>query len=89
MANAPRGITMRMESWLVSFADEMDKIAVSTQHSPFLQLRRGRRPLRVSTLLRKDEADPISVDRERRTEPNTEIEAGAGMQDAPSEFVGG
>lgn len=47
---------MDMDRIFTAFFDEMEKIAVSAHLSSFKQSRKGRRPIRVHTLLKKETA---------------------------------
>lgn len=80
---------MSMDHLVPSLLDELEKIGVSYGHSPFPQLRKGKRPLRVDTLLSKDAPKPdykdlISEDRIKPAEEGIEYEHGIGMEDGPS-----
>ncbi|CAB4130950.1 hypothetical protein UFOVP276_142 [uncultured Caudovirales phage] len=67
---------------LISLA-EFEKIAVTTALSSFPQFRRGRRPIRVHTMLaaenQRDRGDPKAVELDKPEERGTEYEAGAGV----------
>ena len=45
-----------MDRLLPAFVDELEKIAVSVRLSSFRKTRKGRRPLRISTLMKKETA---------------------------------
>lgn len=91
-----RGITVGMDHLLPGFYDEMAKIAVSVKGSPFRQTRKGRRPIRVDTLLKKEtafklpdtaavkanEKDPHATEGDAK---DYEAEAGSGFQEDPEE----
>lgn len=72
---------MRMDRFLPSFADEMQKIAVTAALSKFTQKRKGRRPVRVQTVLDKERQEP---DRHTVDNEPIEYEAGLGMADGPT-----
>lgn len=85
---------MAMDQRLPAFLDEMEKIAVSVRDSSFRQTRRGRRPIRVETLLKKEtafktrseEPPPDSKSENEQTGDTSasyEAEAGAGLQEGP------
>jgi hypothetical protein len=57
-----------MELFFDAILDEIEKIAVAKKHSPFLQGRRGRRSVRVSTALKRDD--------ERNKEATPDIDSG-------------
>lgn len=70
--------------------DELEKIGVSVGLSDFRQTRKGTRPLRVATLLRKDksnatrEPDPEDTNDYTQREPESghiEIESGRGFSE--------
>ena len=71
---------------LYGFFDELEKIGVSTRLSSFTQSRRGKRPLRVQTLLNKpfpfktpqDEKTPVT-DGEVENKKDYESETGPGL----------
>lgn len=91
-----RGITMGMDHLLPGFYDELTKIAVSVKDSSFRQTRKGRRPIRVETLLKKEtafklpntaaikahEKDPYATEGDAK---DYEAEAGSGFQEDPEE----
>jgi hypothetical protein len=73
---------------LVSFFDELEKIAVSTRVSSFTQTRVGRRPIRAHNLLKKDrtfkvepELKPAVLDGEIANARDYESERGSGMME--------
>ena len=47
---------MGMDRLVPGFMDELEKIAVSMRLSSFRQARKGRRPIRVATMLKKETA---------------------------------
>ena len=67
---------MLPRSLLNAFTDELQKIAVSTGNSDFMQTRKGRRPIRVQTLLARNSQDESSDE----SASDIEHEAGPGMQ---------
>jgi hypothetical protein len=73
---------MGMDRRVTAFYDELEKIALSLGLSHFTQQRRGRRPMRVSTMLKK-ESPYVHPEDERqdqdKPEPRSfEIEGGKG-----------
>ena len=80
---------MDMDHLLPAFCDEMAKIAVSVKGSSFRQTRKGRRPIRAETLLKKETAfklpGPAAI-KAREKDPyeggdaeECESEAGSGL----------
>ena len=49
-----------------AFVDELEKIAVSKHRLRVAQSRKGRRPMRVDTLLRKEKEGTLYKNAERR-----------------------
>lgn len=79
---------MVMDQRWPAFLDELEKIAVSVQQSPFPQTRRGRRPMRVTTMLgRTSTLDDGPMEKKvGPSEPEPpEYEGGMGMQDSFSQ----
>lgn len=81
---------MGMDHLLPSFCHEMAKIAISVKGSPFRQTRKGRRPIRAETLLKKEtsfnpaaikahEKDPHATEGDAK---DYEAEPGSGFQEA-------
>jgi hypothetical protein len=67
-----------MDRFLPGFFSELEKIAVSKRVSEFTQTRKGRRPIRVSTLLSKECANRDYASDQSDNEPS-EYEHGSGM----------
>ena len=78
---------MAMDHLLPAFVDEMEKIAVSVRDSSFRQTRKGRRPIRVDTLLKKETAFKTETsenpEQTKDDAASYEAEAGSGMQEGP------
>ena len=77
-----------MDRWLPSFMDELEKIAVSKDLSAFRQSRKGRRPLRVSTLMKKETAflphkSPLKWQTQIKDERDAEEKARESREHAP------
>lgn len=80
---------MGMDQLLPTFYDELAKIAVSVKGSSFRQTRKGRRPIRAATLLKKETAFKLQDTAAKVRESNPyeggdskdyESEAGGGFQ---------
>ena len=80
---------MGMDHLLPAFYDELTKIAVGVRGSSFRQTRKGRRPIRASTLLKKETAFKLQDTVAKAHEKNPyeggdskdyESEAGSGFQ---------
>lgn len=67
---------MAMDRLLSGFFNELEKIAVSKQVAQFTQARKGRRPLRVSTLLAKESGYQTA---DQASNEPSEYEHGSGM----------
>jgi len=78
-----------MDRRIAAFEDELEKIAVSIRMSHFIQTRKGRRPIRVGTLLKKESTyehpeDETRKDDDRQPEPHeVEVEGGRGLAEGP------
>lgn len=77
---------MGMDRRVAAFYDELEKIALSVGMSHFPQQRRGRRSMRVSTMLKK-ESPYVHTEDERpdqdKPEPRSfEIEGGKGYAES-------
>lgn len=78
---------MGMDQLLPSFLDEFSKIAASTRAAGYMQARKGRRPIRASTLLKKETSfeDKKEEKEDGVSEPEEkEVEGGLGMLEDPS-----
>ena len=79
---------MAMDPLLNSFFDELEKIAVSSHISSFMQSRSGRRPIRAHNLIGKDsfrtppDEKTLAEDGEREGMKDYEVEGGPGMVEA-------
>lgn len=79
---------MSMDQSLPALYDELEKIAISVRDSSFRQTRRGRRPIRVHNMLRKETAFKAKAEAPppEQTGDNAasyEAEAGSGLQEGP------
>jgi len=79
---------MGMRDQLTSFFDEMEKIAVSTRLSSFMQSRTGRRPIRAHNLLNKSQSfrtppdeKTLVTEGDLESVKDHEIEGGAGAEE--------
>ena len=73
---------MLVDRLLPGFADEMEKIAVSSGLSHFQQQRRGRRPIRASKVLSKESRPNDQRNEDGKSELDTsEAEGGQGLAD--------
>lgn len=80
---------MGMDRLLPAFMDELEKIAVSLRLSSFRQARKGRRPIRVSTLLKKETAflphrSPLKKNKEIKNTPDSDERARADREGSPA-----
>jgi hypothetical protein len=77
---------MGMDQLLPSFLDEFSKIAASSRVAGYLQARKGRRPIRAETLLKKDTTGAQKEEKEDGiNEPDeSEREGGLGLLEDPS-----
>jgi len=71
---------MMMDQY-ASFFSEMRKIALSSQLSDFQQTRRGRRPLRVSTLLTRQPGTEERDESGSSSASDHEREQGSGFEE--------
>jgi hypothetical protein len=82
---------MGMTDRLTAFFDEMEKIAVSTRLSSFMQTRAGRRPIRVHNVLSKERAfrtppeeKTLATEADLESVKDYEVEGGAGAEEIGS-----
>lgn len=80
---------MGMDRLLPAFMDELEKIAVSLRLSSFRQARKGRRPIRVSTLLKKETAflphrSPLRKNKEIKHGPDPDARASEAREGGPA-----
>jgi len=77
------------------FFDELEKIAISTRMSSFMQSRSGRRPIRAETLLAKrhpfktpPDEKTLVTEADKEGVKDFEVEGGPGMIESPGEGKG-
>ena len=70
-----------MDHRIAAFSDELCKIAVTSGYSHFRQSRRGRRPVRVQTVLDRERRERDKTTEEGVSEEARETESGSGFSE--------